>query len=118
MVDITRLNSLFCMYCGHAERVALNYLRGDRHVVPDLGQCHQGGQRRHVHRVWGDRRPGIGCRDRRVDRHGRLDEHDGLGGVASGDDGGRWLNGINGVYPRVPLVDVMLGLRAGFPGGG
>ncbi len=58
----------------------------------------------------------IGCRDHRVDRHGRLDEHDGLGGVASGDDGGRWLNGINGVYPRLPPVDVTLGLRAGFPG--
>ncbi len=58
----------------------------------------------------------IGCRDHRVDRHGRLDEHDGLGRVEIADDGGRWLNGINAVYPRLPPVDVMLGLRAGFPG--
>ena len=106
------------MYCGHTERVALNYLRGDRHVVPGLSHRHQGGQRRHGHRVWLDRRPGVGRRDRRVDRHGRLAGHDVLDGVDNAEDGGRRLTGINGVYPRVPPLDVMSGLRASFPGGG
>ena len=34
------------------------------------------------------------------------------------DDSGRWLSGINSVYPRVPPLDVMSSLRASVPGGG
>ena len=33
-------------------------------------------------------------------------------------NGSRWLNGITSVYPRVPPLDGMSSLRAGFPGGG
>ena len=62
--------------------------------------------------------PGVGCRDRGVDGDGRLAEYDVPVGVDWADDGGRWLNGINRVYPRVPPLDVMSGLRASFAGGG
>ncbi len=51
--------------------------------------------------------PGVGRRDRGVDGGGRLAEHDVPVGVECADGGGRWLNGINGVYPRVPPLDVM-----------
>ena len=62
--------------------------------------------------------PGVGCRDRGVDGDGRLAEYDVPVGVECVDDGGRWLNGINSIYPRVPPLDVMSGLRASIPGGG
>ena len=32
--------------------------------------------------------------------------------------GGRWLNGINSIYPRVPPLDLRSSLRGSFPGGG
>ena len=67
---------------------------------------------------WLDRRPGVGGRDRGVDSDGRLAEYDVPVGVECVDDSGRWLNGINGVYPRVPPLDVMSSLRASFQGGG
>ena len=51
--------------------------------------------------------PGVGRRDRGGDGGGRLAEHGVPVGVEWADDGGRWLNGINGVYPRVPPLDVM-----------
>ena len=91
MFDKARYNSLFYMYSGRAKRVAADQLRGDCGVVHDRIYCRQGGPQRDVHRVWLDRRP---------------------------DGGGRWLNGINSVYPRVPPLDVMSSLRASFPGGG
>ncbi len=88
MFDMTRSNSLFYMYGGHTKRVVPDQKRGDCDVVQDLSHCRQGGQRRDVHRVWLDRRPGVGCRDRAVDGDGH------------------------------PPLDVMSGLRASIPGGG
>ena len=68
MVDMTRSNSLFYMYGGHTKRVVPDQKRGDCDVVQDLSHCRQGGQRRDVHRVWLDRRPGVRCCYWRVDR--------------------------------------------------
>ena len=44
------------------------------------------------YRVRLDRRPGVRCCDRRVDRHGWVVEHDVPGGLQRADYCGRWVN--------------------------
>ncbi len=85
-------------------------------MVQEFSHRHQGRGWHHVHRVWIDRRPGVGCRDRCVDGDGQFSEFDVPDGLDRADHGGRRLNGINSVYPRVPPLDVMSSLRASYPG--
>jgi len=87
-------------------------------VAQDPSHGRQGGRRHDVHRIWFDCRPGVcGC-DRGVDGGGRFAEYDVPVGVERVDDGGRWLNGINSDYPRMPPLDLRSSLRASLPGGG